>query len=131
VRYLLDTKIVSELRRPRADDAVRKWSRAQSVAMLASVVTVMGLEIGVRRVERRDPGQGEVLRKWLDERVLATFREQILPIDVEVARSASALHVPDPRPERDTLIARGRSCSRPHGGDAQRRGLHAHRCPSG
>jgi predicted nucleic acid-binding protein len=106
VRYLLDTNVLSELRRPRADDAVREWIRAQPVATLAiSVITLMELEIGVRRVGRRDPGQGEVLRRWLDLRVLAAFRERILPIDVEVARRASALHVPDPGPERDTLIA--------------------------
>ena len=106
MRYLLDTNVVSELRRPRADDAVRGWIRAQPVATLAiSVITVMELEIGVRRVERRDPGQGEVLRRWLDQRVLAAFRERILPIDVDVARRAAALHVPDPGPERDTLIA--------------------------
>jgi len=103
---LLDTNVLSELRRPRADDAVREWIRAQPVATLAiSVITVMELEIGVRRVERRDPGQGQGLRQWLDQRVLAAFRERILPIDVEVARRASALHVPDPAPERDTLIA--------------------------
>jgi predicted nucleic acid-binding protein len=85
---------------------VREWIRAQPVATLAiSVITVMELDIGVRRVERRDPGQGEVLREWLDQRVVTAFRERILPIDVEVARRASALHVPDPGPERDTLIA--------------------------
>jgi toxin FitB len=106
MRYLLDTNVVSELRRPHANDAVREWIRAQPVATLAiSVVTVLELEIGIRRVERRDSGQGEVLRKWLDERVLAAFRERILAIDVEVARRASALHVPDPGPEGDTLIA--------------------------
>ena len=106
MRYLLDTNVVSELRRPRADDAVREWIGAQPVATLAiSVITVMELEIGVRRVERRDPGQGEVLRQWLEQRVLSAFRDRILPIDMEVARRASALHVPDPGPERDTLIA--------------------------
>lgn len=106
MRYLLDTNVVSELRRPRAADAVREWILAQPVAALAiSVITVMELEIGVRRVERRDPGQGEVLRQWLDQRVVAAFRERILPIDLEVARWASELHVPDPGPERGTLIA--------------------------
>ena len=106
MRYLLDTNVVSELRRPRAADEVRGWIRAQPVATLAiSVITVMELEIGVRRVERRDPGQGQTLRQWLDQRVVAAFCERILPIDVKVARRASELHVPDPGPERDTLIA--------------------------
>ena len=61
MRYLLDTNVVSELRRPAAAEAVRGWVRSQAVATLAiSVITVMELEIGVRRVERRDRDQGEV-----------------------------------------------------------------------
>jgi predicted nucleic acid-binding protein len=103
---LLDTNVVSELRRPAAADAVRGWVRAQPVATLAiSVISMMELEIGVRRVERRDPGQGEVLRQWLEKRVLTAFGDRILPIDLAVARRASELHVPDPGPERDSLIA--------------------------
>lgn len=106
MRFLLDTNVVSELRRPAASDAVRGWVRAQPVATLAiSVISVMELEIGVRRVERRDPGQGEVLRQWLEQRVLTAFGDRILPIDLAVARRASELHVPDPGPERDSLIA--------------------------
>jgi predicted nucleic acid-binding protein len=77
---LLDTHVLSELRRPRADDAVREWIRAQPVATLAIIViTAMELEIGVRRVKRRDPGQGEVLRQWLDQRVLAPFARGSCP----------------------------------------------------
>ena len=106
MRYLLDTNVVSELRRPAAADAVRGWVRAQPVATLAiSVISVMELEIGVRRAERSDPGQGEVLRQWLEQRVLTAFGDRILPIDLAVARRASELHVPDPGPERDSLIA--------------------------
>ncbi len=106
MRYLLDTNVVGELRRPHANDAVRDWIRAQPVATLAiSVVTVRSSRSGCAAWSDATPTRVDVLRKWLDERVLAAFREKILPMDVVVARRASALHVPDPGPESDTLIA--------------------------
>ena len=62
--------------------------------------------------ERRDPAKGEILRAWLDLHVLPTFSDRILPVDTVVARRSAlvarrsaALHVPDPRPIRDGLIA--------------------------
>ena len=106
--FLLDTNVVSELRKPerRADPAVRAWARNQpATALFISVITVMELEIGVRRLERRDPSQGGLLRTWLDEQVLTAFAGRILDIDVDVARRAAAMHVPDPRSDRDALIA--------------------------
>jgi predicted nucleic acid-binding protein len=56
-------------------------------------------------MERRDPAQGKELREWFDEKLLPTFRERILPVDQEIARRSASLHVPDPRPVRDALIA--------------------------
>ncbi len=70
-----------------------------------SVISVLELQIGVMRVERRDAASGVLLRQWLDERVLVVFADRILNIDTAVARTCAALHVPDPRPERDALIA--------------------------
>jgi hypothetical protein len=97
----------SELRnRGRADDHVRLWADAANPAELfLSVVTVFELERGVLRMERRDRQQGLQLRRWLEDRVLEPFSGQILPIDAPIARRSAALHVPDPRPERDALIA--------------------------
>ena len=63
------------------------------------------LEIGVLRIERRDPAQGELLRRWLDDRIMAAFAGRVLPIDTRVARRSAALHVPNPRPIRDGFIA--------------------------
>ena len=60
---------------------------------------------GIILVERRDERQGAVLRSWLEERVLVQYADRLLPVDLAVARRAAALHVPDPRPERDALIA--------------------------
>jgi len=56
-------------------------------------------------LQRRDPEQGGVLRRWIDRWVLSSFEGRILPVDSEVARCCARLHVPDPRPERDALIA--------------------------
>ena len=105
--YLIDTNVWSELRnRGRADDKVRRWAEAANPAdFYLSVVTVFELERGVLLIERRDPQQGSRLRGWLERHVLQPFETRILPIDTAIARKCAALHVPDPRPERDALIA--------------------------
>lgn len=106
--FLLDTNVVSELRKPadRIDAGVHRWAGAQRVAeLMISVITVMELEIGVRRAERRDPDQGRRLREWLERQVLVSFAGRILPNDTPVARRAAAMHVPDPGLERDPVIA--------------------------
>lgn len=73
--------------------------------MFVSVVTIQELEIGALLAERGDPPQGAVLRRWLEQQVLPAFGERILPVDTAVARRSAGLHVPDPRPVRDSLIA--------------------------
>jgi len=107
LNYLVDTNVWSELRNPaRTDRNVEAWARAAEPAeMYLSVVTVFELERGVLLVERRDPPQGARLRRWLEDRVLGPFERQILSVDGAIARRSAALHVPDPRPERDALIA--------------------------
>lgn len=97
--YLLDTNVVSELRTAaRCDPSVAAWAQASdSRTMYLSVISVLELQIGVMRIERRDPTAGTTLREWLDKRVL--------PIDLDVAAMCAALQVPNPRPERDALIA--------------------------
>jgi hypothetical protein len=73
--------------------------------MFISVITLHEIEIGVLLAERRDPSQGAVLRRWLEGQVIPAFDERILPVDAAVARRSALLHVPDPRPVRDALIA--------------------------
>lgn len=70
-----------------------------------SVITVMEIELGALLIGRRDPAQGAVLRSWLEERLLPTFAGRILPVDTIIARRCARLHVPDPQPERDAMIA--------------------------
>ena len=106
--YLLDTNVISELRKSqsRANPVVRNWAQTRRTSELfLSVITVMEVEIGVGRVETRDGPQGTVLRRWLEQDLLPAFAGRLLPVDVAVARRAAGLHVPDPRPERDLLIA--------------------------
>lgn len=105
---LLDTNILSELRKPqsRANAGVLDWARSQHADTLSiSVITVMEIEVGIKRLERRDPEQAERLHGWLRTDVLTAFERRTLPVDLVVARRAAQLHVPDPRPERDCLIA--------------------------
>jgi hypothetical protein len=107
--FLLDTNVVSELRKARAgraDKNVTAWAAGASAAsMFVSVITIQELEIGVFLAERRDPPKGAVLRRWLEGQVLPAFAERIIPVDTAVARRSAVLHVPDPRPVRDSLIA--------------------------
>jgi predicted nucleic acid-binding protein len=56
-------------------------------------------------LERRDKAQGAMLRAWIDTRVLPAFDGRILSVDTAVAKRCARLHVPDPRADRDALIA--------------------------
>ena len=107
--FLLDTNVVSELRKVksgRADPQVAQWASEVSAAQLyLSVITIQELELGVLLKERRSPEQGAVLREWLEKQVLPAFTGRILPVTVEIARCCAGLSVPDPKPERDGLIA--------------------------
>lgn len=107
--FVLDTNVISELRKlgdGRADANVTAWLSVHDAALFfVSAISVMELEIGVRRIERRDPAQGVLLRAWLDERVFPEFEGRVLPVDTAVALRCARIHVPDPRSERDALIA--------------------------
>ncbi|MBK7899594.1 MAG: type II toxin-antitoxin system VapC family toxin [Azonexus sp.] len=107
--YLLDTNVVSELRKihvGKADANVATWARSVDASELfVSAITLLELELGVLALERRDPGQGAQLRMWLEQQVLPEFSARTLPVDTAVARRCARLHVPDKRSERDALIA--------------------------
>lgn len=107
--YLLDTNVVSELRKAKAgkaDKNVKAWADSVSATSLfLSTITILELETGILLIERRDPTQGAVLRTWLDTHVLPAFSGRILAIDVAVAQRCAKLHMPDPQAYRDSLIA--------------------------
>jgi predicted nucleic acid-binding protein len=106
---LLDTNVISELRKTandRVDSAVAAWAARQDPeSTFISAVTLFEIEQGVRQMERRDRRQGAALRRWFEARVLPGFDGRILPFDTAVARRCAALHIPDPKPERDAMIA--------------------------
>ncbi len=106
--YLLDTNVISELRKARATNAhrgVTEWATDVPAAlMFVSVISIHELEHGVLLAERSDPTKGKLLRTWLDDSVIPAFADRILTVDLPVVRRAARVHVPDPAPFRDALI---------------------------
>lgn len=107
--YVLDTNVLSELRKVRlgkADGNVAAWAESVDAAdLFISAITIMELELGVLSIERKDASQGAMLRSWLEQHVLPEFSGRTLPVDTAVAQRCARLHVPDKRGERDALIA--------------------------
>jgi predicted nucleic acid-binding protein len=105
--FLLDTNVLSELRRAdRADARVAAWARSvDHLQFYLSAITILEIEAGTLLLARRDVQQGLVLRTWIDEHVLPAFEGRVLAVDTGVAQRCAKLHVPDRRPERDALIA--------------------------
>lgn len=107
--YLLDTNVVSELRKigdGKADANVVSWVEAVDAdRFFISAITILELERGVLSVQRRDPVQGARLRAWLDNHVRPEFAGRILAVDDVVATRCAHLHVPNRRTEVDALIA--------------------------
>ena len=106
--FILDTNVVSELRKVRSGKAnagLARWAAAvPSARMFLSVITIHELEHGVLLAQRSDRVRGDVLRVWLDQSVAAAFQDRMVPLDESVARRAAQLHVPDPAPFRDAFI---------------------------
>jgi predicted nucleic acid-binding protein len=109
LKYLLDTNVISELRKVgdgKADANVTKWIGAQdSRDLFISAITILEIERGILGIQRRDAVQGSRLRRWMDSRVRPEFAERVLPIDDAIATRCAHLHIPDRRNEADALIA--------------------------
>ena len=104
--YLLDTNVVSELRkRRRANGNVVAWFRQRRRGELfLSVLTVGELRRGVERVRRRDPATARVLERWLTQTSME-FRDRIIGVDEGIAERWATLGTQDPIPAVDGLIA--------------------------
>lgn len=106
--YVLDTNVVSEIRKVaagRADPNVAGWVDGVDIEVtFISVLTVYELELGIMRLEHRDPPAGAVLRRWLDDDVRAAFGGRVLAVDSAVAVRAAGLHRPRSAPVVDALI---------------------------
>jgi hypothetical protein len=107
--FILDTNVVSELRKAkagRADPNVAAWAAdAVTATLFISVITILELEAGILLVARRDSEQAATLRAWLDQHVLPAFAGRVLAVDTAVAQRCARLHVPDRKSDRDALIA--------------------------
>lgn len=107
MKLLLDTNVVSELRKNSCDPNVQAWISAQPTSNLfISAITVLEIQRGISQTAQRgDARQAEVLARWLDDKVLPAFAGRILPVDHAVARLAAGLPWADARDYRDPLIA--------------------------
>jgi len=105
--FLLDTDVLSELRRPdKANPGLITWAKSTVLAELfISAITLFEIELGAAQAARKDAVKGKVLRTWIETQVMPAFRGRIIAVDAVVAQRCATLHVPDPRPQRDSLIA--------------------------
>ena len=107
--FVLDTDVISELRKVEVGKGHRQvaaWSEQVTLGeTFLAAITIHELELAILLLERKDKRQGAILRAWIDTRVLPEFEGRILPVDVAMTQRCAKLHVPDPRPMRDALIA--------------------------
>ena len=103
--FLLDTDVLSALRRRERNPEIARWVGTQRTTDLyLSVVTVGEIERGIMRQQRRAPGFVRELALWLD-RLLAWYGERILPVDVATARRWGRLSATLGYDSPDLLIA--------------------------
>ena len=104
--YLVDTNVVSELRKGRrCDAALAAWyAEVPREEVFLSVLTIGEVRKGIESVRRRDPRSAQALEAWLAE-VIATQGERMLPVDEAIADRWGRFNVPDPLPAIDGLLA--------------------------
>jgi toxin FitB len=105
--FLLDTNVISELRRPeKADGNVLAWASTNPAAsFFLSAISILEIELGTLLIARKDAAHGAILRGWVNDQILTRFNDRILAVDTGVAQRCARLHVRSPRAERDALIA--------------------------
>lgn len=106
MNYLVDTNVLSELRKQRrADSQVFGWFRKRRAEELfLSVLTLGELRHGMERVRRRDPASAATLESWL-HRTVQEYKDRIINVDRAIAHRWGRLGIPDPLPAVDGLIA--------------------------
>ncbi len=104
--YLIDTNVISELRKgQRADPGVASWfAGLADDEVFLSVLTLGEIRRGIESIRRRDPKAAAALDSWLG-RVSETHRERVLPVDRAIAEEWGRMNVPDPLPVVDGLLA--------------------------
>ena len=103
---MLDTNVVAALRVRGRNRAVEIWASSVPAAdQFVTATTIAEIERGVLAKERSDPAQGEILRRWFEERVLPAFADRVLPFDLPAARILATYRVPEHAPLDDALTA--------------------------
>jgi predicted nucleic acid-binding protein len=103
--YLLDTNVISELRRREPDRHVLSWYDGVPAAKLfLSALTVGEIRTGIERLRRKDAEQAEALERWL-ARLQVSYRDHVVGVDLETAKEWGRINVPDPLPVIDGLLA--------------------------
>jgi toxin FitB len=106
VSYLIDTNVISELRKGRrADPAVVAWFEGLAdEEVFLSVLTLGEIRRGIESIRRRDAKAAAALDSWLG-RVSATHGERVLSLDRAIAEEWGRMNAPDPLPVVDGLLA--------------------------
>jgi predicted nucleic acid-binding protein len=103
--YLLDTNVVTELRRPRTDRGVVAWVETTTRETTYVSVLVLGeIRQGIERLRRRDPSQALSLERWLVS-LEEVFSDRVLAIDEPIAHAWGRLSAADTLPPIDGLLA--------------------------
>lgn len=104
--YLLDSNIVSELRkRDRADAGVRQWlAGVDDSELFLSVLTVGELRRGIESIHRRDRARALVLNRWFHA-LVTQYDERILLVDQRVAEEWGRMNALATLPAVDSLLA--------------------------
>jgi predicted nucleic acid-binding protein len=105
VTYLLDTNVVSEIRKRRPDPHVLAWwDRVKSADIFLSALTIGEIRLGVERLRRKDRAQAERLARWLDD-LQTAYADHIVAVDAHIVEEWGRMNVPDPLPVIDGLLA--------------------------
>jgi predicted nucleic acid-binding protein len=104
--FLLDTNILSELRKEnRCDARLRQWIEKSAADELFVSVLVLGeIRQGIERIRPRDPAQANALEKWLHW-IAVEFADRVLPVDEKVADRWGRFGTQQPVPVLDAFIA--------------------------
>ncbi len=103
--FLLDTNVLSEVRKPAGDANVRSWlASVRGTDLYLSVLGVGEIRQGIERLRRRDPAQAAVYEAWLAA-LRRDYADRILPVTADIAEAWGRLNVPDSVPVIDGLLA--------------------------
>lgn len=103
--FLLDTNVVSEIRKKTPDKGVVTWfASVPADRLFLSVLVVGEIRQGIARLARQDPAQAENLEHWLGQ-LVDGYGDRVVPITAQIAEAWGRLNVPDPVPVVDGLMA--------------------------